>query len=727
MPLSLPPVDFSVIWRALGLSLFPRLINSSLPFLARGPHVERKKVALRQNRWTAAARCIIHLVPTLASLSIVILNVKGYYIGDELSGASGQDTQKLGALQFAAKLHELTIHASIAAMVLSYIRYELTLGKGLPLGAMSAGIKFTDLGFLWSIELWGAVFSTRVPFSVVRKTAMAALLIMAALIAAAAAPASAIAIIPQSGLWPACGTRFWLNSSNDVLWPTEVNVSHFDPAQCSQADSSLDLGCPASGFQSIKDFSTTLRGRGYDSVPARSLTVYGRRATRSMNVTLKLGRNSDQVTTAFVPPLAIADAFVEASSWWPTAARYAFRRGGPRFWLARQAFIEASVIAPVTRVQCSSLMTASGGQGQSIYFPLLDPLQEIPVSTSYTDDEIWNDASKHNATGRGLSRVFWSPLPNANFQNSTMGAVVVLPFEPDTSAITYTTCNIDARWAPARIWTFSSENTLGIPDGLPDVVEPLGRYYIDWSWPHISTDLEWVNHMSRNTSQANETEDAFAAIAANAGITSTPDPTDPWAIESVLAMMFTDALARVGSNATLQGELKGRGTLRYFGWEDGPWVDEFMRFGDAYAVDPPANAKWYSSRLSVSVVGYAFSSEQVTSKIACAILMLHVLLALLHTIYSLRSGLSSSSWDSVTELIALAMNSTPSDALKNTCAGIDLPSTMGLPVRIVESETIEEHLEVVLEPSHDEETEGVELLKVGNVKHRSAKVNKAYS
>lgn len=726
MPLSIPSVGLSTASRALGVNLFLKLLDSGNPFLARGPQVERKKVALCQNRWTATARCLIHIVPSVLSLTIVILNLKGYYIGDELAGPSGYDSQKLGALQFAAKLHELTIHASIAAMVLSYLRYELALGKGLPFGAMLAGNQFTDLSFLWSIELWGALSSWRVPHTWIRRTVMAAILILATLIAAAAGPVSAIAIIPRLGLWPACGTRFWLNSSNAALWPAEVNASHFDPAQCTQADTEPDFGCPDGGLQSIKAFSTTLRRRGWDWVPARSLTVYGRHGTRSMNITLKLGRNTDRVTTAFVPPLAAVDAFTEASTWWPSAARYAFKRGGPRYWLARKAYIEASATAPVTRVRCSSLMSTTGGPGQSIYFPLLNPLEDVLTSTSYTDDQIWNDAAMEISSGRELSKVFWSPLPNTDFKNSTMGAVVVLPFEPNASAITYTTCNVDARWAATRIWTFNFENTFGLPEGLPDVRNPLGRYDVDWSWPHISADIEWVNYMSRKMSQANETVDAFAAIAADAGITGTPDPTHPWAIESILAMMFTDALARVGSNATLQGELKGRGKPRLADWEDGPWVDEFMQFGDAYAIDAPANAEWYSSRLSVSVVGYAYSSDGATSKLACSILLFHVLLAFIHTIYSLKSGLSSSSWDSVAELVALAMNSTPSDALRNTCAGIELPSTMGLPVKIVESAQAEEHLEMLVEVPRDEETDTLELLNTGKVVHRSVTVNKEY-
>ena len=50
-----------------------------------------------------------HLIPVSAAIGLVSLNIHGYYIGGELSGASGYDDVKLSALQFAAKIHEITI------------------------------------------------------------------------------------------------------------------------------------------------------------------------------------------------------------------------------------------------------------------------------------------------------------------------------------------------------------------------------------------------------------------------------------------------------------------------------------------------------------------------------------------------------------------------------------------------------------------------------------------
>ena len=95
--------------RTLGISLFLNLFRHR----GRLPG-EPKKVAIHRD-FGKAFRCgWIHNVPISVTLVLVALNCRGYYIGSELTGAVGQDDAKFVALQFAAKLHELTIIASLS-------------------------------------------------------------------------------------------------------------------------------------------------------------------------------------------------------------------------------------------------------------------------------------------------------------------------------------------------------------------------------------------------------------------------------------------------------------------------------------------------------------------------------------------------------------------------------------------------------------------------------------
>ena len=74
-------------------------------------------------------------------------------------------------------------------------------------------------------------------------------------------------------------------------------------------------------------------------------------------------------------------------------------------------------------------------------------------------------------------------------------------------------------------------------------------------------------------------------------------------------------------------------------------------------------------------------------------MLAYCILVLAHLIYSAISGVSSTAWDSVAELVALAMNSSPTEALQNTCAGIVGRKAYETHVRVMK--TSDKHLELV--------------------------------
>lgn len=80
-------------------------------------------------------------------------------------------------------------------------------------------------------------------------------------------------------------------------------------------------------------------------------------------------------------------------------------------------------------------------------------------------------------------------------------------------------------------------------------------------------------------------------------------------------------------------------------------------------------------------------------------MLVYCIIAFSHILYSLISGISSTAWDSTAEVIALAMNSSPTHHLQNTCAGIIGVKTFRTPVRVLATkpndEIAEGHLELV--------------------------------
>ena len=198
-----------VLARALGLNLIIVGLRS-LRHLAVGKgYDEPTKIVIRKSRQIALLRALIHIVPVGVALWEVIFNWNTYYVG---SSARNQ-----AFYQFFAKIHEMTVQASIAAVVFSYIRYEMSIGQGLPFGALFSGLQVSQASYLWSMEFWASLSASNL--SIRRKIGMAVTIVIAILLAATVGPSSAILLIPRLEYWPAGSTDIWVNITSSELWP----------------------------------------------------------------------------------------------------------------------------------------------------------------------------------------------------------------------------------------------------------------------------------------------------------------------------------------------------------------------------------------------------------------------------------------------------------------------------------------------------------------------------
>ena len=96
--------------------------------------------------------------------------------------------------------------------------------------------------------------------------------------------------------------------------------------------------------------------------------------------------------------------------------------------------------------------------------------------------------------------------------------------------------------------------------------------------------------------------------------------------------------------------------------------------------------------MRVQVVGYAWYMSGSSEYLATVVVVLYMLVALAHTAWVLGTGVTSSSWDTVTELLALALQSPVSGALQGTGANIE---RLGTYRRLVRLRVIEEGVEPV--------------------------------
>lgn len=195
--------------RALGLYLIASGLRDVKRLAVGKGFDEQTKIAIRKSRRVALLRALIHLFPFAVALSEITVNWNTYYLG------SAPLNQAI--YQFGAKLHEITAQASIAAIVFSYVRYEMSLGQGLPFGALFSGLQVSQLSYLYSMEFWGSIYSKHLPLS--RRIGMALVITCSFILAAAVGPSSAILLIPRLDYWPAGSTDIWLNATTQDLWP----------------------------------------------------------------------------------------------------------------------------------------------------------------------------------------------------------------------------------------------------------------------------------------------------------------------------------------------------------------------------------------------------------------------------------------------------------------------------------------------------------------------------
>ena len=218
--------------------------------IARGAPSEEPKLLATHSKHRAATVCLIHVMPVLASIVLAAMNLKGFYIGAQLSGSSDPSTQAIYRLylQTTAKLlvrsvkdhtdianeclfQELAAVASLGVIVLDVVRYLLFFDdQGLPLGLAGTKMKFNDVTLLASPAFWSGIRGLN---SWRKKILVTLLIVICCLLATFLGPSSALLLIPVVRTdWAAGGTLFWLSGNTSTLWPDTLDFSSIGGQEC---------------------------------------------------------------------------------------------------------------------------------------------------------------------------------------------------------------------------------------------------------------------------------------------------------------------------------------------------------------------------------------------------------------------------------------------------------------------------------------------------------------
>lgn len=630
---------------------------------------------------------------------MVVLNWRGFYIGGELEGAVGQDDARFLALQFAAKLHELTISASLTAVILYYIRHELMTDGGLPFGAIVAGLQFKDVSYLWSMEFWGAV---RANWRRKRdKTVLILLIFTCAALALSAGPSSATLMRPRLDYWPAGGTDFWIASPQDGLYSTNVSAAHV-PASC--MNDTGDLSCPSGGWQVLaQDYMflyQSIRPSGY--MPDYTY-VTGETAVRAIRTfvrspSLQFAVNQTQAT---VGSSSVADALVETGRMWAWAAyNWRYHHFKERYWSRIDVVYTVEAQQPIVHVRCAAYTASDYTSGigfntSASTVAVYDLSDQDPHDTNYfgtleynyTNDEQVGSLVQNVLNGEFAPQVAWATVPQSN--GSALGVTLSVPMTEINSSMLFQ-CTIAARMAPGSLQ--STRNNISLVTGA----DHNSIYENNNTFPRISIDPAWAAFLNPTISSDSST--AFQYMMQIAGMLDEGSGLDSMnlvcAMESLLSLSVVNGLARrdfgVGFSGTLLGDTEGLELVSYrdlsgeevanYTWNDCDiWCDHLLPSGyrmgyggNAFNISDTEKVASTKFKMRAGAQGWAFNRRGSAAKFAMFALLLYVFIALSFLLYTvIWTQESSTSWDSIAELVALAMRSDPSEALLNTGAGIN--------------------------------------------------------
>jgi hypothetical protein len=709
---------------------------------------EVPKVAIRRGlrgNWTKLAPHILAIAVTSA---VVQLSFRDAYWMDleppdkEIVPSLTQGSA-LNFLQLAAKLHELLILASLSSIVLHAVQAHLTGNTGLPLGMISNAFELGSGEFLRRKSFWSSWWSSdqvsgrRFPFM-----RFWLLSLLSTLLVTLSGPSSAIAVIPTlnyfglSQPFDETVLPYYVFNQSTELWPQQLTAASLNAPNsgipCTDADSeSTQEICPVGGFRDTYNWAGSLLISG-DSDSGTNISFPDSTGDRRRVLTAQScnstfdGRASAVSLNAFISGAMTA--------YWTFAQKnfkgIALESAQPRINLDADTMI----FAPRVEVMCNGYSNyhfnpKKPNDQPNMTFPTFGGSGPIPVP----------DWSYKYARPLNASNFTFVEIPNTNPLSPSIGAVLTNPLIENINGTWVQTtenmaCSLYSQWIPVDAWyepttndqvsykisTDMSESCLALPADGSSGRQPINTtisaayanainqpiVFVVGNIPaleaifqrYIFTDSQFITNGSNFR----------APIPGKAGVVVTDAVARQERaklISTVLAGVVTDGIARNAGNGefpyaasmfllpnrTDQGGLQGRFPVTSAtGGEDDP----------LNTTNIADKEKWLRLNPTVQRYGYGYRWHgSRTTQFGISVLLVHLAIAITHTVFVLNEILGRGrgihrGWETIPEMIALAMNSRPSEGLRNTCAGISQARTWGEAVGV--RETSEGHLEVVV-------------------------------
>ncbi|KAJ4286499.1 hypothetical protein N0V90_013199 [Kalmusia sp. IMI 367209] len=662
------------------------------------PEREQRKIAIHYGFWYFCIESIFHLIPIGIGIGLVSLNLVGRYVGSDFGGPAVDDSVKVVGFQISAKMVELLCVASIARFILAFVRHELVSSRGIPFGILSSSLDFSHVAYPLSHEFWSVALAPSM--QAYRRALFVLALAISTVLATLIGPTTAVLLQPRLGWWPAGGTDVWIDTTQDALFPSVINASSIVPGfDCETSDHE---NCPSAGWEGLAGWLKTLQfsdspapGQG-SAISSSGLTLTVREAQSYPLFGIR-PHGADLLTSQtwmFVPNVALSRSFGSSIFLWYGAAGESQSRSETNFADYQDVYYSMIGLAPGVATRCNTTVKNPDGK-TCVNFPsaasssaqdsanicdnaqLNDWMSKDFASNNTRQPQLhWIDGSWDGPNDIGIE------MPNG-FSGA---ALITVPGEQGASD-SVVGCTMHTHYTTL---TYYKGVAISHPTALSFGADTHTNVkFVDQARSNSTVQASWLNSLNpplpkRNSSVFEQLIDAVGARGDESSAYA------PYAnrFEAVLLFMVGNGLARMQSLTYPITELKDRNGTE----ATGPWWRSVLpqgatmgAGGDAYNVTAAVRQRAVTNRLFVAVYGYAYAYFDSSGSLWSIIIVLaYVLFALILFSVLLRQGCySSTSWGSVTELNALALESEPlGDDFVNTTAGIDTLGPLKRSVRV---------------------------------------------
>ncbi|CAI6244225.1 unnamed protein product [Periconia digitata] len=600
------------------------------------------------------------------------------------------DTVETGYWQLVAKAHELLITTSLSYIAFYYMRAMLMGERGVPFGLLSSTYQFSKPTMLYRHGAWISAVSHRAIFGLT--------LLVFGVISNLANPFSAILMIPTPG-WVTTGERISADASTihipgskNLLWPSAYNETFNSDGQlpCNMMDDYDDVRyqCPAFGHKEILNWFTYYMGTGSYTDASFAPLMGGARRDAVVSCTQENCNDSSEAYSTVMTELETVS--IGSYSGWARNQNLGGIRDVPtsKFTVSQRT----PSYQPVVAVNCKAGSWNAGREGIDITFPDIQSKwspSEGPGRPPFT--------TYLNQSYSGANDFQW--FKDTQDNSSSILALAILPLdlenpeEIDKQTNLYVACAIDARWFANLAW-YSPKNSATVQSNvtrnLPKILrskDVLSHTALGISASPIDISLDGAVYLNPTKSfYDNDTYDTAMSYNYSLlgdfldGLQTHKDISSTWLrpaekfVSSLLSLVVADGLARSAST-----------------WaRNPPFLDIHdsnpVILGASDAISKEAsegllaeNAKsdQYLVEIEVERYVYGWIPQGISFWFAVGIFLLYALIAAGHLLYILfififwnSKYCGGTCWDYMGDLVALAMNSSPTPRLYGTGAGI---------------------------------------------------------